>query len=77
MDVALTAETAAKLNELASHLITPPIRYSEPELQTHITYLYSLTTATDQKVGRDAVERYDALRKELERRIAELNAILK
>ena len=31
----------AKLNELAAHLITPPIRYSKPELQTHITYLYT------------------------------------
>jgi photosystem II stability/assembly factor-like uncharacterized protein len=66
-----------KLNELASHLITPAIRYSEPELQTHITYLYSLTTATDQKVGQDAVDRYNVLRKELERRVAELNEILK
>jgi hypothetical protein len=69
-------EIAAKLNELASHLITPPIRYSKPELQTHITYLYSLTTATDQKIGRDAIDRYATLRKELDQRIAELNKIL-
>src|SRR5258708_5156067 len=66
----------SKLNELASHLITPPIRYSKPELQTHITYLYSMTNATDQKIGRDAIERFEALRKELDQRIAELNAIL-
>jgi len=45
-------------------------------LQTQITYLYSLTTATDQKIGRDAVERYEVLRKELDSRIAELNRIL-
>jgi hypothetical protein len=61
---------------LASHLITPSIRYSQPELQTHITYLYSLTTATDQKIGKDAVERYGVLRKELDGRIAELNKIV-
>ena len=61
---------------LASHLITPSIRYSQPELQTHITYLYSETTATDQKIGRDTIERYEALRKELDARIAELNRIL-
>jgi hypothetical protein len=66
----------AKLTELASHLITPPIRYSKPELQTHITYLYSLTTATDQKIGRDAIDRYGVLRKELDQRMAELNKIL-
>jgi hypothetical protein len=65
-----------KLDELASHLITPSIRYSQPALQTHITYLYGLTTATDQKIGRDAIERYQVLRKELDGRIAELNRIL-
>ena len=53
-----SGDTLAKLNELASHLITPSIRYSKPELQTHITYLYSVTNATDQKIGRDAIERY-------------------
>jgi hypothetical protein len=66
----------AKLKELASHLITPPTRYSKPELQTHITYLYGMTNNSDQKIGRDAVERYAALRKELDSRIAELNGIL-
>ena len=70
------AAKLAKLNELASHLITPQIRYSKPELQTHITYLYSLTTAADQKIGQDAVERYAELRKELDKRVGELNAIL-
>jgi hypothetical protein len=65
-----------KLNEFASHLITPAIRYSQPELQTQITYLYSETTATDQRVGGDAKERYEVLRKELDGRIAEANQIL-
>src|SRR5208283_4979119 len=32
-----------RLNELSSHLVTPIIRYSKPELQTHITYLYGMT----------------------------------
>jgi len=45
-------------------------------LQTHITYLYSLTTATDQKIGKDAVERYGVLRKELDGRVAELNKLI-
>ena len=71
-----TGDKRAKLAELASHLITPSIRYSQPELQTHITYLYSMTTATDQKIGRDAIERYEVLRKQLDERIAELNKIL-
>ncbi len=73
---AAPADMQPKLKELASRLITPPIRYSQPALQTHITYLYSLTTATDQKIGRDAIDRYAVLRKELDQRIAELNKIL-
>jgi hypothetical protein len=70
------ADKLAKLNELASHLITPAIRYSKPELQTHVTYLYTVANNTDQKVGRDALERYEMLRKELDGRIAELDNLL-
>ncbi len=66
----------AKLNELASHLITPPIRYSKPELATQITYLYTLTSGADQKLGHDAAARYAVLRKQLDARMAELKSIL-
>ena len=66
----------AKLNELASQLITPGVRYSKPELLTHITYLYSMTNSADQKPGRDAVERLQVLRKELDERKKELDRIL-
>lgn len=72
----LTGDKLARLNEVASHLITPVIRYSKPELQTHITYLYSMTNETDQKIGHDAVERYETLRKELGQRNAELKLLL-
>ena len=60
-----TGEKLASLNDLAADLNTPSIRYSQPELQTHIQYLYTLTNATDQKRGRDAIERYNTLRKSL------------
>jgi photosystem II stability/assembly factor-like uncharacterized protein len=66
----------AKVNDIAARLITPPIRYSKPALQTHITYLYGMTTATDQKIGRDAFERYGVLRKQLDGIVAELNQVL-
>jgi hypothetical protein len=72
-----TGEMATKLRELSSKLITPSIRYSKPELQTQITYLYSITNMTDQKPGRDVVDRYETLRKELEQRIRELDAIFR
>ena len=51
------ADTLAQINALASKLITPPVRYSKPELLTHITYLYSMTTQADQRVPKDAVDR--------------------
>ncbi|MGI9076109.1 MAG: WD40/YVTN/BNR-like repeat-containing protein [Gemmatimonadaceae bacterium] len=66
------ADTLARLSSLAERLVTPPIRYSKPALQAHIAYLYGLTTQADQKIGRDAVERYQLLRKELDGILAEL-----
>ena len=69
------AEKLAELNALADKLITSPIRYSEPKLLTHITYLYSMTNGADQKPGRDAIERLRVLRKELDDRKKELDKI--
>ncbi len=61
-----------KLDDLATHMITPGIRYSKPEIQTHIQYLYSMTTQADQKIGRDAIDRYNVLRRELDSDLAKL-----
>jgi photosystem II stability/assembly factor-like uncharacterized protein len=71
-----TGEKLANLNDLAADLITPSIRYSKPALQTQVSYLYTLTNSTDQKIGRDAIERYNSLRKSLDERMAQLNKIL-
>ena len=60
------ADTLTQLNALAAKLITPSIRYSQPALQSHITYLYSMMTQADQRVPRDAIERAVVLRKQLE-----------
>jgi hypothetical protein len=70
------ADTLRRLAALERRLVTPPVRYSKPELQAHIQYLYGMTTQADQKVGRDAVERYEALRKELDAVLAELRPLL-
>jgi len=70
------ADTLARLTSLTQRLVTPPIRYSKPGLQSHIGYLYGLTMQADQKIGRDAVERYQLLRKELDALLAELNPII-
>ena len=71
-----TAQKDERLKDVVTQLITSPIRYSQPALQTHIIYLYSLTTATDQKIGQDAVERYTQLRKKLEELATQVNAVL-
>ncbi len=70
-----TGDRLTALKEVASQLITPGIRYSKPELQTHIMYLYQMLSNTDQKIGKDAELRYAELRKELDARIAELNRL--
>jgi photosystem II stability/assembly factor-like uncharacterized protein len=42
------------------------IRYGQPGLQANITYLAGMTMRADQKIGRDAVDRYLVLRRELD-----------
>jgi photosystem II stability/assembly factor-like uncharacterized protein len=69
-------DTLAKLDRLAGRMITPPVRYSKPEIQTQIQYLYGMTTGADQKIGRDAVERYEVLRRELDKDLAELTELI-
>jgi hypothetical protein len=71
------AAELANLTDLAGRLLTPQIRYSQPGLQTHITYLFGMTNSTDQKIGRDAIERYGVVRKSLDEITAELNKITK
>jgi photosystem II stability/assembly factor-like uncharacterized protein len=60
------ADTAAKVNEIAAQIFTPPIRYSKPGIQAHITYLYSMTGQADQRVPKDAADRYLELKKQLD-----------
>jgi len=61
---------------VADKLLTNPIRYSQPGLRTHITYLAGMTSRVDQKVGRDALQRYEVLRAELDELTAEINRLL-
>jgi photosystem II stability/assembly factor-like uncharacterized protein len=70
------AEKAKQLEAIAAKLLTEPVRYGKPGLQAHITYLAGMTTSADQKIGRDAVERYDVLKKELDAIRAEVDRLL-
>lgn len=70
------ADTLAKVKAVSEVLNTQPVRYGKPGLQAHITYLNGMTGRGDQKVGRDALERYEVLRKELDAAILALNKAL-
>jgi hypothetical protein len=57
-------------------LVTEPVRYGKPGLQAQITYLAGMTANVDQKIGRDAIERYEVLRKELDAMRAQADRVL-
>ncbi len=65
---------AAKVPALDAEFLTPPVRYSRPGLEAHITYLYSENLGADQRVGRDARDRYAELRKALDALAARIPA---
>ena len=52
------------------------VRYAKPGLPQHVSYLAGMTTGVDQKVGRDAIERYEVLKKQHDDIKAELDRIL-
>jgi Uncharacterized protein related to plant photosystem II stability/assembly factor len=70
------AEKLNSLNAIAGKLMTEPVRYGKPGLQAHIIYLAGMTANVDQKIGRDAVERYAVLKKELDDLRAEVDRVL-
>jgi photosystem II stability/assembly factor-like uncharacterized protein len=64
---ASAADTLAAVRRvLRDQLMTQPVRYGKPGLQAHIQYLSGMTARVDQKVGRDAIERADVLKRELD-----------
>lgn len=70
------ARTRQGIQSVADKLLTPEIRYSQPGLQTNISYLAGMTARGDQKVGRDAFQRYEVLRADLDALVAEVNRLL-
>jgi photosystem II stability/assembly factor-like uncharacterized protein len=70
------ADSLKQVNALILELFGETVRYGKPGLQTHITYLAGMTARTDQKVGRDAIERHAVLRKELDAFAAKVSRLL-
>ena len=52
------------------------VRYNKPGLQAHVGYLAGMTTSVDQKIGRDAIERYQVLKKEYDALAAEASQLI-
>jgi photosystem II stability/assembly factor-like uncharacterized protein len=61
-----TGDRAAALQRIERTLVTEPVRYGRPGLQQQISYLYGAAIQADQRVGRDALERYRVLRQQLD-----------
>jgi hypothetical protein len=74
----LNGANGAKLRPIYEQLVNTPegVRYNKPGLQTHITYLARMTTGVDQKIGRDAIARYQELKKQLDALKAEVDRLL-
>ena len=72
------ADKAAKARAIYEKLVNTPegVRYNKPGLQAHMTYLAGMTTGVDQKIGRDAIERYQELKKQLDALKAEADRLL-
>ena len=70
------ARTLQGVQAVADKLLTNPIRYSQPGLRTQISYLAGMTGRVDQKVGRDAFQRYEVLRAELDQLMGEFNRLV-
>lgn len=73
---AADARRTKAVDAIAATLLTEPVRYGKPGLQAHISYLAGMTTGVDQKIGRDAIERYEVLRRELDAIRTEVDRLL-
>jgi hypothetical protein len=73
----LDADKAKQLQAIYEQIVNTPegIRYNKPGLQEHVTYLAGMTSRSDQKIGRDAIERYAVLKKQLDDIKAQLDRL--
>lgn len=70
------AAKQAALQPIADKLLTPPVRYSAPGLDTHVSYLHSQTDGFDGKISEDPKQRYAVLRKEIDGIVAQLDKVI-
>ena len=66
----------ARLEALDAQLVTAPGRYQTARLPDQITFLFGVTLAADQQLGKDVYERYDELAGQLRQAVLTLDAIV-
>ncbi len=68
---------SAALTAIYEKLVATPegVRYNKPGLPQQVSYLAGMTTGVDQKVGKDALDRYAVLKKELDGLVVELDKL--
>jgi len=76
VDGQAAADTLRQVREMEGVLLAESVRYGRPGLQTHITYLYGMTTDADQPVSRDAAARLIELRATLDGIVRRADALL-
>jgi hypothetical protein len=73
---ATDGDTSDRVKAIAARIFTEPGPYGKPGLQEQINYLAGMTDGVDQKVGRDALERYKILRQQLNEIQAEFENVI-
>jgi len=66
----------AALQAIAARLLTPPVRYSPPGLDTHVNYLRSQTAEYDGKIGNHPRDRLAELRRAIDGIMAQLDQLI-
>ncbi|MEO5589765.1 MAG: hypothetical protein ABIS03_09275 [Gemmatimonadaceae bacterium] len=72
---AVSPDARRRLDAMEKILVTPSIRYSRPGLQSQIQYLYGTAIGADQQPGRDGIERYTELRRQLDAVLKDVAAL--
>jgi hypothetical protein len=68
--------TLRAVDAIAAVLLTEPVRYGKPGLQAQISYLNGIGSRSDQKIGREVLQRYEMLSEELAAVQAEVARVL-
>jgi photosystem II stability/assembly factor-like uncharacterized protein len=68
--------TDEQLAAIQQRLMTGPVRYDMPMVADQLQYLNGMINRADQKLGRDAFERYEELRAALDSIVSDLDAVL-